>query len=128
MTFHQKAKKPGLKSYDFHMGMFDYTVRLVIGDHKKCIELMNWFHEGDAWYDDGHEPKGQLFHHQTKCPVMWLPRVPRTIGEQATLAHESAHAVTRLFMWAGIPHDTSTDEVYAHGVSFLYESIRKRLR
>jgi hypothetical protein len=128
MTFNRKAKNLNLKSYEVNMGMFDYTIRFIIGDHKKAIEMMNWFHNSKGWYDNGDEPKGQCFHIPPYCPVIWLPRIPRTIAERATLAHECCHATMRLFHWAGMPIDMSTDEVFAHSVSYLIESFSKQVK
>mgnify|MGYP000207977249 CR=1 FL=1 len=128
MTVGRKAKQLGLKSYVIHMGMFDYHVCFVIGDHKQTIKLMNWFHENEAWYDDGNEPRGQVFGHRTKMPVLWLPRKPQTTQERATLAHEACHVATAMFEFMGMPHDRSSDETYAHAVGHIVKRFEESVK
>jgi hypothetical protein len=125
MKFVQKAEKLGLKTFDVDMGMFDYTIRFVVGDYKSTIKLVNWFHEDEGWYSDKDEPRGELFRDGVMCPVLWLPRVPRSPIEDSTLAHECVHAVSAMFRWASIPHDLSTDEVFAHAVGFLVQQFKE---
>lgn len=129
MKFSHKAKKLGLKYYAVDIDMFDYQVKLVIGDHKKTIELVNTY-EGDGnWYDDGHPPRGQMFctNPQIHTPIIWIPKAPETSAEHGTFAHECCHAVVRLFAWGGLPVDGSTDELFAHAVGYLIESFYRKL-
>lgn len=130
MKFSKKCKQLGLEYYEANMGMFDYQVKLVFGTEAKTVELVNWFYDDPtkSYFIESAEPKGQVFHLDAQhAPIIWLPRRPATIAEHATFAHECCHAMSKLFQWAGFPHDSSTDEVYAHGVSHLIETFYRKI-
>lgn len=129
MKFSHKAKQLGIKHYDVNMGMMDFDVRFIIGDYKKSLELVEWFHEVKYYAEEpGDPPRGEMFYTPPFCAVIWLPHKPRTADEHGTLAHECVHAVSRMFQWASVPHDLSTDEPFAHAVGFLVRQFKEKVK
>lgn len=52
--------------------------------------------------------------------VIWLPEVPKTIGQFGVLIHELEHFLYCFMDVRGIPHTNDSDEAYAYLFEFLY--------
>lgn len=120
-------KKLGYKEVDIHMGTFDYKIVCVIGDYKNINEYIQYkFEDPDFNYLDhnrGYEPRGQCIYRTGYVPIIWIPRLPKTPREYATLAHESLHAMCHVFRWAGLSVTDETEEVLTHGMSHIITEI-----
>ena len=124
-----KRKKLGLKEVCVHMGLFDYKVNFVIGDYKKLNEYVSWKFDYKNFMENESScaPRGMCCFRTGYCPIIWIPRKPKTAREHATLAHECLHAVFHLFEWVGLPVTRNTEEVMTHSMSHLITSILKNL-
>lgn len=105
------------------MGTFDFQVNVVWGDYESAQKYVAYKFEDEetdlTTYDKGYTPRGKCFHRTDFCPIVWVPGVPKTPREIATLAHEMFHAVCLLMDWASVPLTTSSEEVYAHAQAHL---------
>lgn len=130
----RKSKQLGLDVVDTHMGLFDYTVRVCVGDHEKAKEYIAYVFEEK--YDEladgnrGYEARGICYHRTGYVPIVWLPRYPETPREYATLAHEVIHAVNHLFDlfdWSATPLTRDTEETFAHSVAHVINNALLKL-
>ena len=110
--------------------MFDFGINVIIGKHDSVEEYIRYKFEDDSFDIDywckGYAPKGQHYYRAGYCPVIWISRLPKNADEYATLAHEALHAVYRLFNWAGMPMDESTEEVATHAMSYIIREACKK--
>jgi len=126
------AKRLGLKVTDTHMGMFDFSIRCVIGDHDKALEYIA--HVFDDTIEEmpdgnrGYEARGICYFRTGYIPIIWLPRYPQSSREISTLAHECIHAVNHLFDWAAVPLSKDTEETFAHAVGHAVNNILEKMR
>ena len=68
----RKSKELGLMAIDTHMGLFDYTVRTVIGEHDNSND--DWYSD-DEWHS--FEPPQELSQRLSKAQ-----KPPQTKGER----------------------------------------------
>lgn len=123
-----KHRWPGLTIFRVYMGLFDYHVHVAIGPQAVAVQYVQWYHKGMLVDRDGvvgadDQRRGFCAYHAPYCPVIWLPRRPRTAREHATLAHECLHAVGHIARWAAIDHSTATEEVFCHALGHLVNGI-----
>lgn len=120
-------KKLGLREIGIEMGLFDYTVICIIGDHGSLDEYIQYkFDDPDFRsedFDKGFKPRGKCLYRPGYVPVVWIPKFPTKPREYATLAHESLHAVYHLFRWAGIEPNDQTEEVMTHAMAHIINTI-----
>lgn len=120
-----------IKTLKVHMGLFDFSVEFYVGDHEETIKhVAKKFHKeiDNDEISRGYIPRGQTLFAKGYCPVIWLPRRPKSAREHATLAHECIHAVGHLFDWVGIDMVPANEEVLAHSVAHLiYEFSTEKL-
>ena len=109
------------------MGLFDFSVVIVIGDYSKMGEYVKWKFEDKDFdpvkWDMNYIPRGKCFFRQGYVPIVWIPKKPRTSREHATFAHECLHSVFHLFEWASIPLTRETEEVMTHSLAHLVSKI-----
>jgi hypothetical protein len=110
-----------------HMGLFDYTVRILfMEDQKKAFEYLQWKMQDPLLEPvENFKPLGVTIHNEStdSIPVILMPKKPKTADEWATLSHEACHAVNHLFRWAGIRHVRENEEVFAHAVGKIVSSV-----
>lgn len=123
MTVADMKKWPNIVENRVHMGMFDFSVIVLVGDYAEAVKYVLWkFEDTESTvegFDRGYPPRGQCFFRRGYVPVVWIPRRPRTRREHATFAHECLHAVWHLFDWAGLPITVDNEEVMAHALGHL---------
>ena len=126
--------KKNLKVYRMEMGMFDFAVRLVVGDYHEAVKYCGRFFnerdfvEYDASINGGYVPRGKCFFKSGYVPVLWIPRVPKTPREHATFAHECTHAVFHLFEWASLPVSRDTEEAFCHALAHLINGFSGKMK
>lgn len=124
MKKHWKLKRVG-------MGMFEYEVLFIFSnDLRRVANFINKKHEWKGTLkidsDDGDfNKKGMCVGRDGYIPVIWMPRKPKTIEEQSTLAHECLHAVGWMSKHFGLKYDDNNDEVFTHAISHLYREAMK---
>ena len=116
-------KFKGIKENTVHMGTFDFSVKVIVGDYKETCRYVLWKFEAPDFdinaTNVGYEPRGKCFFKAGYVPVIWMPKKPTTPREHATYAHECLHAVYHLFEWAGLAATRDTEEVMAHAMAHL---------
>ena len=105
------------------MGVFDYTVVCIVGDYGNVEKYLQWKYEDNDKLAVQEIPRGTVFLKPGYVPVLWIPRLPKTVREFATVGHEALHCVFHLFRWAKIPIDDSTEEVVAHSTAHIINEI-----
>jgi len=127
----KKSKELGLEVIDTHMGLFDYTVRVCVGDHEKSKEYISYVFEDKyeelADGNRGYEARGICYHKTGFVPIIWLPRYPETPREYATFSHEVIHAINHLFDWSATPLSRDTEETFAHSVAHVINNVLDKL-
>lgn len=121
----------GMRELHVHMGMFDFGVNVVIGPKEKLLKYVMHKLEVEHGSEDHRRldrfisggKRGCHFSWRGFCPIVWIPRIPRTPEEHGTLSHESVHAVYSLFDWVEMPITQDTEEVMTHATSFLVSSV-----
>jgi hypothetical protein len=121
-----KKRNWKLKEKAIHMGTFDYTINFIVGDAKEAVKYIQYKHPETDWnFDNLLEgvARGSHFNSKGYCPIVWIPKEPKTAREHATLAHEMLHAVVYLMDYVGIPLTMNTQEAYTHALGHLvYEA------
>jgi hypothetical protein len=138
MTERAVLRRCGLQRHHIHFGTFDFAFYLVVGPYDRVEEYVSYkFNDSTppllANADQGHyAPRGRVFSRHGYCPIVWVPRAPRTPREHATLAHELLHVVVILMNWAALPLGADSEEAYCHAlghaVAASLESLRKKPR
>lgn len=119
----------GLRELHVHMGMFDFGVNVAIGPIEKLTPYVRYkledpdFGKGDDAPRVLAQGRGWYVARVGFCPIIWIPRMPKTPREHGTLAHESIHAVMRMMEWASIPTNYDTEEVVTHAVSHIVTTV-----
>lgn len=119
--------KHGLKEVRLYLGIFDYTIIMVFGAFSRLEKYLQWKYE-DPNIKIVHPngiPLGRTSHKGGYVPVIWLPRIPKTNREIATLAHEASHAIDDLIYWLDIEESNATGEIRGHGIRFIVENVLK---
>lgn len=117
-----------MKVVNTHLGLFDYTIRVIIGDYQEGLKYVHRLY-GDDIYDstvDGYVPRGQCHHKPGYVPIVWIPSYPKTPREYATLSHEIIHAALHVFDWAGMSVNEHTEEVLCHTVGHVVTNVLEK--
>lgn len=118
----KRRRWPGLQILNIHMGLFDYTVKVVIGAQAPAIKFIRWYVR-DLKVELSPDMRGCFFHRDPFCPIVWIPRRPRTAREHGTLTHEAMHAVSQMARWCAIGHAEATEEVFCHALGHLVTGV-----
>lgn len=119
----RKAQALNLREIRVDMGMFDFTVMVIIGKWEDAVKYASWkLEDADFNHEDsnrGYKPRGKTWMRRGYVPVVWIPAMPQTPREHATLAHEAIHAALFMFDWAMVRQSEETEEVLAHAVGHI---------
>ena len=128
----KKVSHPKIQEIRVQMGIFDFTVIVLIGDYSKACRRVEYkFEAKDAnleRFDMGYIPRGKCFFRRGYVPIIWIPRKPKTPREQATLAHESLHSVYHLMEWANIPMTRDTEEAVTHSMAHIINTVLSKVK
>lgn len=118
----------GLKEIYVHFGVFDFAFYCLVGPYDNVEKYVRWKFEDDetpitTGSQANYAPRGRFFYRPGYCPIIWIPRNPRTPREYGTLAHEVSHLVIRLMDWADIPLGPDSEEAYTHAIGFAVTKI-----
>ena len=127
----KKSKELNLKEVYIHMGIFDFSIYCIVGEYEHALKYAAWkFEDEEPDAEEvcrGYAPRGQCLFRKGYTPVIWIPSVPSTPREYATLAHESIHAVMHMLDWAAVPVTVDTEEVLTHSTAHLVNGILTKL-
>ncbi len=121
-----KGKCPSLRGLTLrqvHLGVFDYSVHLAVGDRRVADRYVKWFHGTDRIVGSTEDSRGLCYYRVGYCPVVWIPEAPRTTRQIATATHECLHAVQHAMRWASIPASEDTDEIEAHTLGWVVKNL-----
>lgn len=128
MTKHENwLKKLQLKEVEVHMGMFDFSINIVIGKYESVNEYVRFKLDDEyfdvADFDGGYGSRGKCIYRSGYRPIIWIPKYPTKPREYATLAHESLHAMYHVQRWANFELSDETEEVMTHGVAHIINVV-----
>lgn len=119
----KRYKRLSFQTFKMDSGQFDHCINVIISeDLKRCAKYVNEkfksdFSEGDF------NCLGKVFFERGVYPILWLPRYPATISDQATLAHELLHLVFEVTSWAGVTHSSSSEETFTHLLGYYFKQF-----
>ena len=116
----------GLKSITVKMGMFDFSVRCLIGKQEDAEKIIRTKLELDEDFDSGYQARGKTYFRTGYVPIIWIPKRPKTPLEYSTLAHECIHAMMYLYDWTGMEVNPGNEEVLCHGTAHLMRTILEK--
>lgn len=66
-----------------------------------------------------------MFTHSKEANIslLWLNKIPTTIGDYGSLVHEIEHYVFYLFDHIGMEHTEASDEAYAYMLGYIFREI-----
>jgi len=107
-----------MKRYKLHAGTYDFEYYLVIAprsESKKILHFINNICEDNSLEYDFTDSCGACFTRFNYTPVLWIPKIPETPKEYATLAHECLHLTNYILLrWVNIPLSLESEEAYTH--------------
>ncbi len=91
-------KKKGLEEIHVHMGMFDFGINIVFGKFETMEEYLNYkLEDEESWdmFEDfaDYKPRGRYIFKVGYCPIVWMPKRPRTPREYGTFSYISDSAL-----------------------------------
>lgn len=117
-------KENNMEEIHINMGMFDFGINVLIGSNKNLEEYVRYKIEDETFYMQNPEKAyGWHIHYEDYCPIIWIPKKPKTPKEHATLCHESIHAVFSMYNWAHMQPLSSNDEVMCHAVGYIVKTV-----
>ncbi len=116
-----KKEKKYFKKILIDMGMFDYDIYVIISNNKTRVGkyVNDYYKAEDGILRSPDNELGICYSKDGYCPVIWIPKFPKSPKEYGTLAHEAFHAVFYMTKWASIKINEATEEVIAHAVSYI---------
>ena len=120
MTRKMKQALRGLRFRRVEMGLFDFSVDIVIGDAKLADRVMAVKYPDPRPIGDA---RGMCFSRIGFTPAIWLPQPPVTPRHFGTASHEAAHAAIHLMVWAGVKIDEDDDETLCHAIGWIMTNI-----
>lgn len=101
-------------------GTFDQDVEVIVTPNiNEAVKISSYY------YDDVNveyfQSRGTTIPSSNGMPViMWMPSVDvRDTDDISVANHELEHCTNSIMNWAGVPLDSSTEEVYAYEMGYL---------
>lgn len=122
-------KRLGFQSIVVNFGTFEYEMECLFGPSDNLVKYVRCAMDDSEFDWDTQRKRGGHFSRRGYCPIIWLPRRPRTSREHGTLAHEVLHALRFILVdWAGMELNSYTDETFCHAMSHAVGTILERSR
>lgn len=114
-------------------GMFDFSFVVVAGpklspETIRILSDVTHISKEIVEAELAVECRGYILHRQGYGTGIWLPRVPRSAQDYATLAHETFHAVCHMTRHFGVEFAKESEETFAHALSFAVRETITQLR
>jgi len=107
--------------------MFDFSINVVIGKYEGLNEYVRYKFEDDYFDIKNSESVngayGWSIYCPGYCPIVWIPRYPKTPRQYGTLSHELFHAVCHMSRWANLDLTDNSEEVFAHALTHLITKV-----
>lgn len=69
---------------------------------------------------------------KTRQNILFMPAIPKTVRQYATLSHEIFHTATTILSERDIPLDRNTEECYAYLISwitnYIFRAINEKIK
>lgn len=124
----KKAKKQHdeslFKEFCMDSGQFDHCINVIVSPNStRCATYVNGKFNVTHIGKDEFDCLGKVFTKRGLCPILWVPAIPTSPEEQATLAHELLHIVFEVTGWAGIKHSPESEEIFTHLLKYYYRQF-----
>lgn len=124
-----KRKTP-YQTFFVHAGTYEYEVNVIFT--KDLTKLRKYIlYKMKSLPPDMEKfeiAKGMVVRMDGYCPILWLPRPPKTPDELAVLNHEIFHLTYTIMSYVGIPLTGSSEEAFAHLISHLTRQILEKMK
>ena len=112
------------------------AIYFCIGDVQKSMKFINKklelpdINAGILAFTEGHfDIKGGRFRREGYVPIIWLPSIPESPMELATLSHEIFHAICDVFLrWTSIPLTSESEETYCHLIGYVTRKFCENIK
>lgn len=117
------------KTFHIHAGTYDFGINFVISEDKKRTVKYLQFKLGDSYINESHlDCLGKVFDRHGYCPIVWLPKKPKSPSEVGTLYHELFHIVCCIMRWANIPLSSDSEEAYCHLIKHITRQFFEKIK
>lgn len=110
-------------------GTFSKEVYLIITEDSALSRDLVVDILDDSTIETPKNAAGLTYYINDRPIVIWIPKIPTTPDDYASLNHELMHTVHFIMDWVEIPLNMSTTEVYGYQMGYLtkqfYEGIEK---
>ena len=106
--------------------LYRARINVFFGSREDCAEVLRadgmeeW--RIDAWLEHTKNCDG-LYSQNNDYRLLWVYRIPQTVGDYVDLVHEIEHTVFYLLYDKGLEHTKSSDEAYSYLMGWLYGEI-----
>lgn len=109
-----------LIAFSVNAGTYEYDINFIItADKKKAAKFVNFKLESNFTEDNFEGARGRYFISSGKCPIIWLPEIPKTPRQHGTLSHEIFHVVVAIMDWANIRLCSESEEAWTHLIGHI---------
>ena len=124
-----KEGRKAFKTFQIHAGTYDFGINFCItGDKEKIVRWVNWKLETDYVRPEDFDCLGKRIFRYGYCPIVWLPKIPKTPTEFGTAQHEIFHSVCDVMRWANIPLTNDTEEAYCHLIKHITKKFLEQIK
>ena len=106
--------------------VYDTDVLVYFGKPKKFLKYIKPKIDKETYQEIKNAifvSNGFAVESKTRQNILFMPAVPNTVKEYATLAHEIFHIVTAILSARDIPLDRNTEECYAYLIGWITKCI-----
>lgn len=124
------------KAFEVYIPIYKKYIYVLAGSPKESVEALKERYEIEdrnaetliKHLEKHSEGSNGLFtwDEDSNTYIIWLPRVPDTIGWEGVLLHEINHAVFYLLDKLGMEHTVASDEAYSYLSEYLYVEIMNK--
>jgi hypothetical protein len=121
--------RPLFKTFKIHAGTYDFGINFCItSDLPRAVKWVNWKLESEYVTAEDFDCLGKRIYRYGYCPIIWLPKIPKTPTEIGTAQHELFHAICDCMRWAGIHLVNDTEEAYCHLIKHITKQFFEKLK
>ncbi len=115
------------ETYKIEVPIYRITLHLFFGPEEDCKKAMIADGEPELvaqqWLPSKEEYDGSFSVEDDGYTLLWLRRLPESIGDYGSLIHEIEHCTFEILNSRGVKHTDDSDEAYAYLLCWLYEQI-----
>lgn len=114
----------------FTIDMLSRDVLLHFGNAASLRKVLRKYHSKDIVEEIVANPPSEknyggrtIYRQDPYIMVLWLPKIPQTATEYATMAHEIFHTAVAIMQSIGASLSVDSEEAYAYLIGFLTKKV-----